>query len=410
MDHENRESGRRHGKDIATQADIRALLIQCKHELPAMLHCLRQAVEIESPTHCKPAVDRLARFFGREFQRLGARVRLLPHPTAGSAVIAEFSRRRAASAPLHCKPLLVLGHLDTVWDVGTLRRMPFRIARGRAYGPGILDMKSGLVCGLWAMAALKATGLVPFVPVRFFLNTDEETGSHAFRREMEQEARRAQAVLVLEPAAEGGALKTSRKGVGEFQITVRGRSAHAGINPQAGVNAIVELAGQILRLQKFAQAHPGLTLNVGIIEGGTRVNVVPELAGARLEVRIPRRRDARLVEHQLRALKPIHPEARLEITGGINRPPLERSMSAALWQQTRRLGRVLGMELKEASTGGGSDGNFTAALGVPTLDGLGGVGDGAHARNEHVIIAELPRRAALLAALLAGLGRHPSGK
>jgi glutamate carboxypeptidase len=279
--------------------------------------------------------------------------------------------------------------------------MPFDVRDGRAYGPGIFDMKSGIVCGLWAIQALNALNIAPASPVKFFLNADEEVSSTAYREELLAEARGARAVLVLEPAAAHGALKTARKGVGEFQVTVRGRSAHAGINPQAGVNAISELARQILRIEKLARPKRGLTVNVDVIQGGTRANVIPELATARIDVRVPTARDREKIEIQMRSLKAIHPEATLEITGGVNRPPLERKMARTLFRQARALGLHMGLNLQEASTGGGSDGNFTAALGIPTLDGLGGTGDGAHARHEHVIVNELPQRAALLAALLA---------
>jgi len=200
-----------------------------------------------------------------------------------------------------------------------------------------------------------------------------------------------------------GALKTSRKGVGEFRLTVHGRPAHAGINPAAGVNAITELARQVLRVEKMANAKKGVTLTVGVVEGGTRTNVVPEWARARIDVRVPRLADAQRIERQVRSLKPVHPGARLVVEGGVNRPPLERVRAAALFEHARELGRRMGLDLEEGSTGGGSDGNFTAALGIPTLDGLGGVGDGAHARHENVIVRELPRRAALLGALIATL-------
>ena len=227
--------------------------------------------------------------------------------------------------------------------------------------------------------------------------------SVAFRKEILAAARGARAVLVLEPAATGGALKTARKGVGEFKITVHGRSAHAGVSPEAGVNAISELARQVVRILTLARPRQGLTLNVGRIEGGTRSNVVPERATAWIDVRIPRLQDRAVIEKKIRDLKPYDTETRLEIEGGINRPPMERKMAAALFRKARALGRALGMELTEASTGGGSDGNFTAALGVPTLDGLGAVGNGAHARDEHIVIRELSRRVALLAGLLATL-------
>ena len=395
----NRNLGRTRQGDLLNP---RALLEWCRSDLDGMLSCLHEAVEIESPSNSKPHLDRLAAFFVGEFRRQGARVRLLEHPTAGSAVLAEFFGARTSSkrGP---KRLLLLGHLDTVWDAGTLARMPFRVRNGRAYGPGILDMKSGIVCGLWAIRALRALKVNPARPARFFLNSDEEVSSLAFRKQIIAEARKSHAVLVLEPAVPGGALKTARKGVGEFQITVRGRSAHAGVNPAAGVNAIAELARQLLRIEKFARPRQGLTLNVGVIRGGTRTNVVPEYATASVDVRIPRRSDQAVIERQVRELRPIHPGAKLEIRGGVNRPPMERPMAIDLFRHAQRLGGHMGITLEEASTGGGSDGNFTAAVGIPTLDGLGGVGDGAHALDEHVIIRELPRCAALLAALLATL-------
>ena len=376
----------------------RAILKYCESRQEALVECLRKAVEIESPTQSKAGVDRLGRFFAAELRRLKGKVRILRHPKAGSALWAEFWGGRGNQ-----KPILILGHLDTVWDVGTLARMPFQIRHGRAYGPGIFDMKSGIVCALWAIRALRAQGISPRSPVRLFLNSDEETSSIAFRDRLRAEALKARAVLVLEPAAPRGALKTARKGVGEFRITVHGRSAHAGLNPEGGVNAINELARQLLRVEEFARSRRGLTLNVGVIQGGTRPNVVPETAWASIDVRIPRLKDRKVIERKVYGLKPIHPEARLVIEGGINRPPMERAMALGLFRRARALGRELGMDLTETSVGGGSDGNFTAALGIPTLDGLGGVGDGAHARHEHVIIRELPRRAALLAALLATL-------
>jgi glutamate carboxypeptidase len=363
-----------------------------------MLECLRRAVEIESPSNSKPGVDRLARFLTAEFRQCAGKVRLLKHPVAGSAVSAEFWASRREQ-----KPILLLGHLDTVWELGTLPQMPFRVRGGRAFGPGILDMKSGIIIGLWAIRALQTLKISPTSPIHFFLNSDEEVSSVAFRKVILAEARKARAVLVLEPAAAGGALKTARKGVGEFKITVHGRSAHAGVNPAAGVNAISELTRQLITVESMARPRQGLTLNIGRIEGGTRSNVVPERATAWIDVRIPRLQDQAVIEGRIHSLRPYHPETRLEIGGGINRPPMEREMAAALFRKARALGRAMGMDLSELSTGGGSDGNFTAALGIPTLDGLGAVGDGAHARHEHIVIRELPHRAALLAALLATL-------
>ena len=378
--------------------DPKGLLVYCESELDALVACLRQAVEIESPSQNPAAIDRMANFFAREFSQRGAKVQLLSNPAAGSALVAEFwAGARGA------KPILLLGHLDTVWEMGTLAEMPFEVRDGNAYGPGIYDMKSGIVCGLWAIQALMALKIKPAGPVRFFLNADEEVSSIAFRDELLAEARLSRAVLVLEPAAAQGALKTARKGVGEFQITVRGRSAHAGINPSAGVNAVSELARQILRIEKLSRPRRGMTVNVDVIQGGTRTNAIPEFAMARVDVRVPTALDREKIEKKMRSLTPIHPEATLEITGGVNRPPLERKMASALFRQAREVGRQMGLDLKEAATGGGSDGNFTAALGIPTLDGLGGTGDGAHARHEHVILSELPQRAALLAALMASI-------
>jgi glutamate carboxypeptidase len=378
--------------------DVKSLLEACRSELRPMLQCLRQTVEMESPSSSKPGVDRLARFIAEKCRQRAGKTHVLQHPMAGCAVLAEFWAGRRDQ-----KPILLLGHLDTVWEIGTLAQMPFSVRGEQAFGPGILDMKAGIVIGLWAIRALQALKISPKGPIHFFLNSDEEVSSVAFRKEILAEARGARAVLVLEPAAAGGALKTARKGVGEFKITVHGRSAHAGVNPAAGVNAITELTRQLWRVEAMARLRQGLTFNVGRIEGGTRSNVVPELATAWIDVRIPRLRDRTAIEHKVRRLKPYHQEARLEIEGGINRPPMERKMAAALFRKACALGRAMGMDLTEASTGGGSDGNFTAALGVPTLDGLGAVGDGAHARDEHILIPELPRRAALLAGLLATL-------
>jgi glutamate carboxypeptidase len=378
--------------------DAKRMLGYCQGELGGMLEFLRRSVEIESPSNWKPGLDRLAHFLAGEFRQRGGKVQLMEHPAAGSAVLAEFwvSKRKQ-------KPILLLGHLDTVWELGTLAQMPFRVRGGRAFGPGILDMKSGIVIGLWAIRALQALGISPAGPIHFFLNSDEEVSSIAFRKEILAAARRARAVLVLEPAAAGGALKTARKGVGEFKITVHGRSAHAGVSPVAGVNAIMELARQLFTIQAMARLRQGLTINVGRIEGGSRPNVVPERATAWIDVRIPRLRDRAIIEEKIRGLRPFDSGTQLEIEGGINRPPMEREMAAALFRKARAVGRAMGMDLTEASTGGGSDGNFTAALGVPTLDGLGAVGDGAHARHEHILISELPRRTALLAGLLATL-------
>jgi glutamate carboxypeptidase len=387
-----------------TKLEFRKLLAYCRRDLSNTMKLLGEAVEIESPTYSRSNIDRIARFFAREFRRHHGKVSLLENPKTGAALVAEFwgGKGRREKENLK-KPILLIGHHDTVWPKGTLARMPFRVQRGRAYGPGVLDMKSGIVLAIAAVRAVQALGLEPASPVRLFLNPEEETGSETFRGKIEHEAKGSRAVLVLEPAAKGGALKTARKGVGEFRLTVQGRSAHAGINPGAGINAIGELARQVLRIEKLAERRRGLTLNVGVIEGGTRSNVVPEIARARVDVRIPRADDQARIEEKMFGLKAVHPEARVKIEGGINRPPMERAMAAGLFAKARALAAQIGFEVTDAATGGGSDGNFSAALGIPTLDGLGGVGDGEHALHEHVIICELPHRAALLAALLVTL-------
>jgi glutamate carboxypeptidase len=270
-------------------------------------------------------------------------------------------------------------------------------------------MKSGIVMGLFALATLRRLQIPVRKKIVMLLNADEEIGSPSSRPVTEREARRSDAALVLEPAhGPKGALKTARKGTGEFEIRVKGRSAHAGLEPEKGVHAILELSRQLLTIEKLADKQRGITFNPGIVRGGTRGNVIPDQASATVDVRILRSGDQAWVEDKLRSLRPYDKRAKLEITGGFNRPPLERSKAvAALFERARELAESLGIELTEATVGGGSDGNFTAALGVPTLDGLGAVGDGAHAIHENIVIAELPRRTALLAHLIADLSGAP---
>ena len=366
-----------------------------------MVRLLRALVELESPTTEPPAVARLARFLAGEWRRRGARVRLLPQAKHGPILRAELSLGRGRPRG----QLLVLGHLDTVYPLGWLRRAPFRLRAGRAYGPGTVDMKSGLVQALFAVDVLRELNQAPAKKLVFLFTSDEETGSVAGRPLLEREARRSDAVLVLEPSSGiQGALKTARKGVGSFELIVHGRAAHSGIEPEKGVNAIAELAEQLVRIRRFARPRQGLTINANVVEGGTRSNVIAEWARAQIDVRVPRQRDAGRIERQMRALRPIDRRARLEIRGGVDRPPLERTAQVArLFRQAQRLAQGMGLRLEESSTGGGSDGNFTAALGVPTLDGLGGVGGGAHTPGEFVVVRRLPERAALLATLLLTL-------
>jgi glutamate carboxypeptidase len=369
--------------------------------VPEMVRVLRLLVEIESFSTDKAAVDRCGLLVAAEFRRRGGRVRILRNFRRGNLVRVEIGDGRARESG----QLLVLGHLDTVYPHGTLQRMPFRVARGRAWGPGTFDMKGGIVLALFAVEALRALGISPRRKIVLLWTGDEEIGSAASRAHIEKEAQRSEAVLVLEPALGlDGRAKTQRKGIGEFEILVHGRAAHAGVDPERGVNAAHELALQIARLMKMNDPRRGITVQANVISGGTATNVVPEFARAQVDVRFARARDARGLERRLLGLRPILKRARIEVRGGLNRPPLERSAGvAALFLQAEAIAREIGFHLDEAATGGGSDGNFTAALGVPTLDGIGVVGDGAHSLREHVVIRELPRRAALVAGLLATL-------
>jgi glutamate carboxypeptidase len=295
--------------------------------------------------------------------------------------------------------------MDTVYDVGTLERMPFRVRGGRAYGPGTFDMKGGLVIALFALDALRRAGLSPRKRVVCLWTTDEEIGSESSRAIIEREAKRSDAVLVLEPATgPEGRAKTARKGVGDVEMVVTGRAAHAGLNPEAGVNAVHELALQIARVMEFGEPRRGITVNVDVVEGGTRSNVIAERARAMVDLRVSQARDAARLARKFRALRPILPGAKLEVHGGINRPPMERTPGVErLFRHAQRLAREMDISLGESFVGGGSDGNFTAALGVPTLDGLGAAGEGAHSPGENILVEKLPERVALVAGLLATL-------
>jgi len=359
-----------------------------------MLQMLRVMAERESPSHDKPALARLAQFLHDEFSRRGGTAKLHSREGNGPHLQVDLPGGRGA-------PLLLLGHYDTVWELGTLARMPWRIEAGRAWGPGVFDMKGGIVQALFALEALAGDGGPPR-PVTVLLVSDEEVGSDSSRQLTESLAKRSAAVLVLEPA-QGleGACKTARKGVGDFTVRVRGVSAHAGLDFEKGHNAVLELARQIERIAGFTDLKRGLTVSPGVIRGGTRANVVPDQAEVLVDVRIGRRSDAGRIEKKFGSLRPCDPKCRIEVEGGMNRPPLERTQGVArLYERARAIARDLGFELKEAAVGGGSDGNFTAGMGIPTLDGLGAVGEGAHASHESILIAELPRRAALLARLI----------
>jgi glutamate carboxypeptidase len=375
----------------------RTLLRLLTPHLPEMLATLRNFVVAESSGLEKAAADRCCGIIAAEWRKREVRVERLAQKHRGDhlRIIWWPGKSRPAGQ------LLVLGHYDTVYATGSLAKMPFRVSGAKAYGPGTFDMKAGIVQGLFALDALQRSAATLRKRIVFLWTSDEEINSDSSRKIIEAEARRSDAVFVLEPSyGPRGMLKTARKGVGEMEIIVHGRASHAGLAPQEGINAIHELARQIARIEEWNDLRRGITVNAGVVEGGTRTNVIPESARAVLDLRALRIADMHRLERRLRALRPSLEGAHLEVSGGFNRAPLERKMSAALFVRAKSLAAQMNLALDECAVGGGSDGNFTAACGVPTLDGLGAVGDGAHSAHEHVLIKAMPARAALLAALL----------
>jgi glutamate carboxypeptidase len=361
---------------------------------------IRRLVECESPSLEARAVRRFTELLAEELAPL-AGVRAYPGGRFGPHLSCDFrlpgGRREGR--------ILLLAHSDTVWPLGTLERMPFRHAQGRLWGPGVLDMKAGIALAIEAARLLIELERPVRRRVTLLVTSDEEVGSPSSRPLIEREARRSTAVLVLEPGTgPEGKLKTARKGVGVYTLRVRGRAAHAGVDFASGVNAIVELARQIGRVAGFTRLARGVTVSPGVIRGGSRSNVIPEEAEVEIDVRVPRLRDAEQLEARFRALRPSDERCTLEVRGGLNRPPMERSPGGVrLFRLAQGLARQIGLELEESLSGGGSDGNFTAALGVPTLDGLGAVGEGAHAEHESVLAERLPDRMALLAGLIEAI-------
>jgi glutamate carboxypeptidase len=377
-------------------SDVTALRQAVKGQAGWLAEALRALVEVESPTDSKPAVDAAVDLAAGYAETCGGRVKLHKQKSFGDVLEVRFGSFRQAR-----KPVLLLGHLDTVWPLRTLKTMPGREEDGRFWGPGVLDMKAGVVMALASLRALDQLGVTR--PVTLLLNSDEEVGSPVSRPITERLALKSSAVLVLEPA-QGLACKTARKGVGDYHLHVTGVAAHSGVDFERGHSAILELARLIEKVAAFTDLRVGRTVNPGVISGGTRSNVIAEHAYADVDVRIAKASDAAKVEKLFRGLRCEDKACKLEITGGLNRPPMERKPgTVALYKQARKLAAELGFELGEAATGGGSDGNFTAALGVPTLDGLGAVGEGAHAAHEHVVIEHLVPRTAMLAALIASL-------
>jgi glutamate carboxypeptidase len=357
---------------------------------------LRELVLQESPSEDSSAVNAAMALAERHARELGARVKRHKQREFGDVFELRFGPARSTR-----RPVLLLGHLDTVWPMGTLANMPWRESGGRYFGPGVLDMKAGVVMALAALAILRDLKLER--PVTLLLNSDEEVGSHVSRPITERLALESSAVLVLEPA-QGLAYKTARKGVGFYKVEVTGVGAHSGVDFERGHSAVLELAKLIQKISGFTDLKRKLTVNCGVIAGGTRSNVVASHAYTEVDVRIAKASDAAHVERLFRRLKVSDPLCKLTIAGGINRPPMERKPgTVALFKKARSLAAELGFALDETATGGGSDGNFTAALGVPTLDGMGAVGDGAHAAHESVVIEHLVPRTALLAAMIAGI-------
>ena len=369
------------------------LLDFCEAERDWVVETAIALARLESPTQDKIAVDRCGSELGERLEAIGATVETFARDETGNPVRARFGNGETQ--------LLLLGHFDTVWPVGQLDRMPVRKNGGRLHGPGVFDMKAGIALGMLAARALSQLGLSSHKKLTMLLTADEERGSASSRALVEAEAQRSDAVLVLEPSLPGGALKTSRKGGGVFELTVHGIAAHAGVDPAKGASAIHELAEQIVEVSALQDLDRGVSVNVGFVEGGSQPNVVAERARAVIDARVATAEDASRIEAALRALLPNRSGTKLDVNGGFLRPPFERTEAVInLYKIAREVAAKLGHDLGEGTTGGGSDGNLTAALGVPTLDGLGAIGDGAHALHEHVEIAELPWRSALVAGLI----------
>ena len=370
----------------------RRILAYLREHVDEMLADLIKLIDLESPTLHKASVDALGAVLADELRGLGAAVEVIPKGEVGDIVRARWNAGPGG--------VVILSHMDTVWAVGTVADRPTRVEGNRIYGVGAMDMKGGIVIALWALRALRELNLFPAQPISYMLNTDEETGSRHSALEIETEALSHQVVFVTEPPQDGK-YKTERKGVSHYSITAKGRAAHAGADHARGVNAIEEMAHQILAVQAMTDYAIGTTANVGVIKGGTRGNVVPAEANIEINVRARSRANAKAIHEQIMSLRAIHPEAELIIEGGIGVPPMERTPEiAALFKRAQGLAADMGIAIDEGSTGGGSDGNKTAALGVPTLDGMGIVGDGGHAVTEYGEIDSMPERAAIMAAML----------
>jgi len=375
-----------------TAIDNRRILNYLREHTDDMIADLKRLIALESPTSYKPAVDALGAALAAELRGLGGAVEVIPKAEVGDVLRARWSPGAGG--------IVIMSHMDTVWDVGTVAGRPTRINGDRLYGVGAMDMKGGIVIALWALRALRALDLFPEGPITYLLNSDEETGSKHSSGEIEQEALTHNVVFVTEPPQDG-AYKTQRKGVSQYTITAKGRAAHSGADHEHGVNAIEEIAHQVIAVEAMTDYEIGTTANVGVISGGTRPNVVPAEARVEINVRAWTRVNQQAIHEKMMRLKAVNPEAEIIVEGGVGVPPMERSPEiAALFARAQALAAEMGLALEEGRTGGGSDGNKTAALGVPTLDGMGMVGEGGHAINEYGEIPSLPERAAIMAAML----------
>ena len=365
--------------------------------LPQIVALSKQLVEMESPSTDKLAIDLLGGRIAGWLREAGGRVEFHHAVTAGDHLVArwgDLSHTRDGG-------ILIMCHMDTVYPLGALALQGCREADGRLTGPGVLDMKASIAIALTALSALQESRGLPHRPITFLISSDEEIGSDSSRVLIEDLAREHALVLCMEPALPDGSLKTWRKGVGDFTLVARGKSAHAGADHERGANAIGEMAHHVLALQALTDYSKGTTVNVGVISGGTRSNVIPDECRLKVDYRVMTPEEAARVEEFVRGLAPISPKTRLEVTGGLNRPPMPRTpLLARTFEKAKAIAESIGLTVGEGGTGGGSDANFVAPLGVPVLDGLGAIGNGAHSEREHVLISSLPGRAALLAALL----------
>ena len=360
-----------------------------------ILGTLKTMVELESFTSDKQGTDALSDYLIQRLRELGAETTVIPQDQVGNHVVADIEGGEGR--------IMLLCHMDTVWPKGTIANRPFTVKEGLAYGPGILDMKAGIAIALHALETLRTHGMQPKHKIKIVLNSDEETGSTSSRQLIEEEARKSDQVFCLEPGAgKKGALKTGRKGVGMFQVKVTGKAAHAGNEPEKGISAIEEMAHQILRLHSLTDFSRGTTVNVGVLQGGAVRNQVAAFAEALVDLRVTTTAEAVRVEREILNASPVLNDALVEVTGSLNRPPMERTESTAMMLNwVREFADPLGIDLEETQVGGGSDAQFVAALGIPVLDGMGGVGEGPHADYENIVVSELPRRVALLASIMA---------